>query len=209
VGSARAPLAATTVATADRTTVRTTMATRLLPLSLPSFGRTPRSGCHQRKRPPRQPSYGPPGTAGPASATTSNATSSHPTGAGATAPWQTPTAQRGTTGRAPRFPQAGVASVSCSPTEQGDNPPPAQCSASGGERHTMALALEVPAHPANRAGPHRWISRTFAPQGHISSYKPGPAGGLRPGNDTTVTEGEGASLTRRSRSRRRTPCRWG
>ena len=61
----------------------------------------------------------------------------------------------------------------------------------------MALALEVPAHPANRAGPHRWISRTFAPQGHISSYKPGPAGGLRPGNDTTVTEGEGASLTRR------------
>jgi hypothetical protein len=113
-------------------------------------------------------------------------------------------------------PQAGdhdspgrVASVSCSPREQGDNPPPPQCSASGGERHTMALALEVPAHPANRAGPHRWISRTFAPQGHISSYKPGPAGGLRPGNDTTVTEGEGASLTRRSRSGRRTPCRWG
>src|SRR5215218_6527873 len=131
VGSARAPLAATVVATADRTTVRTTMATRLLPLSLPSFGRTPRSGCHQRKRPPRQPSYGPPGTAGPASATTSNATSSHPTGAGATAPWPTPTAQRGTTGGAPRFPRPGVASVSCSPTEQGDNPPPAQCSAWG------------------------------------------------------------------------------
>src|SRR5215218_4759699 len=37
VGSARAPLAATTVATADRTSVRTTMATRLLPLSRPSL----------------------------------------------------------------------------------------------------------------------------------------------------------------------------
>jgi SAM-dependent methyltransferase len=39
----------------------------------------------------------------------------------------------------------------------------AQLSASGGEGHAMAMALEVQPHPADRARPRRWVARVFGP----------------------------------------------